>query len=259
MGCKYPIVLVHGIAMKQLRVLNAFGRIGHRLEEGGQRVFVAPTDGFGTIENNAAQLKAFVEEVLSETGAEQVNIIAHSKGGLDAKFMITDLGMEGKVASLTTLCTPHQGSVIASRIWELPRPIKRFIAFWIDSFYRLVMRDEHPDSMRTCEQLQSVDESEETLRFSYDVYCQSYSTSIERVRDCYVMALPMRLYKHYEKIDNDGLVSERSAKFENYKGRCLDIPVSHVQIIDIFAKKGQKEQIYAFYRSVCDELAEMGF
>ena len=259
MKCKYPIVLVHGVAMKELRILKAFGKIGQKLKEAGNAVFVATTDGFGTVESNAHQLKAFIERVLCETGAEQVNVIAHSKGGLDTKYMITDLGMESKVASLTTLCTPHKGSVIASGIWQLPRPIKRFCAFWIDAFYKIVLRDEHPDSMKTCEQLRSVDESEETLRFSYDVYCQSYSTSIENVRDCYIMAIPMKLHKHYELIENDGLVSERSARFENYKGRCLDIPVSHIQIIDFMAKKSQKEQIYAFYRKVCDELAEMGF
>ena len=33
MATKYPIVLVHGIATKQLRILNAFGKIGNKLEE----------------------------------------------------------------------------------------------------------------------------------------------------------------------------------------------------------------------------------
>ena len=69
----------------------------------------------------------------------------------------------------------------------------------------------------------------------------------------------MRIYKKHENIENDGLVSERSARFENYKGKCLDISVSHTQIIDLFAKKSQKEKIYGFYKKVCDELAGMGF
>ena len=259
MSCRYPVVLVHGIAMKQLRIINAFGKIGHKLEEEGHIVFVAPIDGFGTVESNAAQLKDFVAEILRKTGAEQVNIIAHSKGGLDTKYMITHLGMEDKIASLTTLCTPHRGSVIASKIWTLPNPIKKTITFFIDAFYKIILRDKHPDSMKACDQLRLVDESEETLRFSYDVYCQSYSAAIEKVHDCFIMALPMKIYKKYEEIENDGLVSAKSAKFENYKGRCLDIPVSHTQMVDLFAKKSQKEKIYSFYGKVCDELAEMGF
>lgn len=259
MGTKYPVVLVHGIAAKQLRILNAFGKIGQELEKDGNKVYVADTDGFGSIENNAEQLKKYIERVKAESGAEKVNIIAHSKGGLDSKYMITKLGMEDSVASLTTLCTPHRGSIIASKIWLLPMPIKKIMAFFIDMFYCVFMGDKHPDSMRACEQLRSVDASEETLQFSYKVYCQSYSTSIEKIDDCFIMALPMKLQHHFEVMDNDGMVSEESAQFGYYKGKCLDIPISHVQIIDLFSKKSQKEQIYAFYKHVCYELSEMGY
>ena len=259
MSSKYPIILVHGIAAKQLRILNAFGQIGEELKKEGYRVYIADNDGFGSIENNAAQLKNYIERVLAETESEKVNIIAHSKGGLDSKYMITKLGMEDKVASLTTLCTPHKGSIIASKIWDLPMPIKKILAFFIDMFYCLFLGDKHPDSMRACEQLRAVDTSEDTLQFSYKVYCQSYSTSISDVKDCFVMALPMKIQHHYEITDNDGVVSEESAQFGCYKGKCLDIPVSHVQIIDLFSKKSQKEQIYSFYKQVCLELSKMGF
>ena len=40
-GTKYPIVLVHGIAAKKLRILNASGKIGNKLEEAGNAVFIA--------------------------------------------------------------------------------------------------------------------------------------------------------------------------------------------------------------------------
>lgn len=259
MPSKYPIILAHGIAAKQLRVLNAFGMIGKELEEEGYRVFIADTDGFGSIESNAEQLKEFVIKVTKECGVDKVNIIAHSKGGLDSRYMITELGMEDSVASLTTLCTPHRGSIIASKIWELPYPIKRLMAFGIDTFYRIVCHDKHPNSMKACDQLRAVEVSEDTLRFSRKVYCQSYSTNISEIKDCYIMALPMKLQHHYQIMDNDGVVAEESAKFGTYKGKCLDIPVSHVQIVDLFSKKSQKEQIYSFYKKLCRELSEMGF
>jgi len=256
---KYPIILAHGIAAKELKIIKAFGRIGDKLKEAGYDVYIADTDGFGTVKGNAEQLRSFCLGVMEATGAEKVNIIAHSKGGLDSKRMITELGMEECVASLTTLCTPHKGSIIASWIWKLPMWMKKTAAFFIDSFYRIVMKDKAPDSLRACEELRSVDESEETLCFSHKVYCQSYSTSLKRGRDCFIMALPMKFYKHFEKVENDGLVSQESSKFGNYRGECLDISVSHVQIIDLFSKKSQKEKIYSFYISLCKELSEMGF
>lgn len=259
MSTKYPIILVHGIAAKQLRIFNAFGKIGNELESDGNRVYIADTDGFGSIETNSEQLRSFIDRVLEETGAEKVNIIAHSKGGLDSKYMITRLGMEDKVASLTTLCTPHRGSIIASKIWEMPFPIKKAIAFFIDCFYYIVFNDKHPNSMRACEQLKAVDESEETVCFSHKVYCQSYSTNISEIKDCYIMALPMKLQHRYEIINNDGVVAEDSTKFGNYRGRCMDIPISHVQIVDILSKKSQKEKIYSFYKQVCKELSKMGY
>ncbi|MBQ7386659.1 MAG: hypothetical protein IJW03_00670 [Clostridia bacterium] len=259
MSTKYPIILVHGVAAKQVRIMNAFGRIGDELDAAGYAVYVADTDGFGRIESNAEQLRSFILRVLSDTGAEKVNIIAHSKGGLDSKYMICELGMEDCIASLTTLCTPHKGSIIASWIWKLPLWIKKSVAFFINGFYKVFMDDKHPDALGTCEQLRYVDESRETVAFSHRVYCQSYSANVAKVRDCFVMALPMKFYRHFEKQDNDGLVSCESARFENYRGECLDIPVSHVQIIDLFSKKSQKQKIYEFYKSICSELSDMGF
>ena len=196
--------------------------------------------------------------MLGETGSAKVNIIAHSKGGLDSKYMITNLGMEDKVASLTTLCTPHKGSIIASWIWKLPMWLKKYIAFFINGFYRLA-GDEKPNAIRACEQLKLVDESEDTLCFSEKVYCQSYSTNLKRGRDCFLMGIPMTLYKHYEKVDNDGMVSDVSAKFGNYRGECLDMSVSHLQIVDFMAKKSQRERIFAFYIRLCEELGERGY
>lgn len=258
MTCKYPVILVHGLMLRQSKRFRAFGRIEKVLDEAGHNVYVATHDGFGSIETNAEQLKVYIENVLAETGAEKVNLIAHSKGGLDSKYLITNLGMEEKIASLTTLSTPHRGSAIASLIWKLPKPVKKFIAFFINLFYKL-LGDKHPDAMTACYQLRSSDAAEETLCFSDKVYCQSFSTTLERGRDCFVMAIPRKIYMRCEDTDNDGLVSRESAKFGNYRGECLDISVSHSQIVDFASRKKQREKIYAFYKKLCAELAEMGY
>ena len=258
MACKYPVILVHGLMLRHTKRFKAFGRIEKELDLAGHNVYVATHDGFGSIETNAEQLKEYILGVLEETGAEKVNLIGHSKGGLDSKYLIMNLGMEDKVASLTTLSTPHKGSIIASLIWKLPMWIKRAIAFFINGFYRL-LGDKHPDAIKACNQLRLSDESEDTLRFSEKVYCQSYSTTLQRGRDCFIMAIPRKIYKHFENVDNDGLVSCESAKFANYRGECLNISVSHAQIVDFASRKSQREAIYAFYKNLCSELEEMGF
>ena len=69
------------------------------------------------------------------------------------------------------------------------------------------MGDKNPDAMGACEELLYVDESEQTLEFSAKIYCQSYSSSMKNARDCFIMALPMKMTKHFQNADNDGLVS----------------------------------------------------
>lgn len=255
---KYPIILVHGIALKETKFIRAFGKIEYTLKEAGYDVYTAGTDGFGTIESNAEQLKEIILGVLDSTGAEKVNIIAHSKGGLDSKYMITRLDMADKVASLTTLCTPHRGSAIATHLWSLPMWLKKVITFFINGFYKLI-GDKNPDSMKVCEQLKKADGEFEEESFSDKVYCQSYSTKLKSGKDCVLMAVPLKLYNHTEGIENDGMVSEESARYENYRGECLDDSVSHTQIVDFLAKRKNRRRILDFYVSLANELGEMGY
>ena len=72
------------------------------------------------------------------------------------------------------------------------------------------------------------------------------------------MALPMKIHHKFEVMENDGPVSKESAQLGYYKGAYLDFLVPHVQIIDLFSKKSQKEKIYSFYIKLCSELSEMG-
>lgn len=259
MATKYPIVLVHGVALKEKKHFKAFGKIKETLRSRGYEVYIADTDGFGTIENNGAQLRDYIYRVLKISGKDKVNIIAHSKGGLDAKYMISELAMGDKVASLTTLCTPHKGSLIASRIWNWHDILKKPIAYFINLFYKHVLGDKNPDAMTVCRQLCYVDESIETVGFTDKIYCQSYSSTLKSGKDCFLMALPMRIYKHFSGRENDGMVSNESSKFANYKGDCLSESISHIQIIDILAKPKSREAIYDFYENICKELGEMSF
>lgn len=254
---RYPVILVHGIILKDNAFFKSFGKIEKNLKKNGYHVSTAPIDGFGTIENNAAQLKEYVQKVLEKEGADKVNLVAHSKGGLDSKYMIQSLGMEDKVASLTTLCTPHLGSPIASYILRYPKWLIRFIGFWINLWYK-IFGDKHPDCITVCKQLQTRDESE-MISFSDKVYCQSYSTTMKRAKDDFVMGIPYFFSKRLEKLDTDGLVSVESSKFEHYRGNCVDDSVSHSEIVGFMVKRKKKERIMGFYLQMLEELAQMGF
>ncbi len=260
MQAKYPIILVHGIVLKDFLFFRAFGRIEEILRAEGNVVYSSKIDGFGTIQNNAEQLKAEILHILSETGAEKINIIAHSKGGLDSKRMIKELDMEDKVASLTTLCTPHKGSPVASGILKLPKWMLAVINFWLNFWYR-VFGDKNPNALQVCRELALSDDIEDvTVAFSDKVYCQSFSTKLDRSRDDFIMGIPLMFSHFCEKRESDGLVSLESSIFENFRGRCIEeASISHSEIVDFMPKKHKREKIFAFYTALCSELADMGF
>ena len=259
METKYPIILVHGIAVKDVAFVKSFGRIDKILQGEGFTVYKSKTDSFGCIEDNGETLKKEITKIVEETGCEKVNIIAHSKGGLDSIYMIEKLGMEKYVASLTTLCTPHKGSPIASWILRLPRWLLRIVAFFVNFFYR-ILGDKHPDALRVCEQLKRSGSIEKkTLNVKADIYVQSYSASMKKTRDDFIMGVPL-LVSHYSErvVDSDGLVPEDSTKFGEYKGEAIQDSISHAEIIDFTVNKKKKEKVYAFYSSVCKSLKDRG-
>ncbi len=261
MKTKFPILLVHGLGMKDTFFMKSFGRIDRILRIQGYTVFKSNVDGFGTVEGNAEQLKDEIETILRETGAEKVNIIAHSKGGLDAKYMIQQCGMADRVASLTTLCTPHLGSPIASFVLRFPKALVKYAAFWVNLAYR-ILGDRHPDSFTACEELKRTSNLErETVNVANGVLCQSFSASMrpgEKNAD-FIMQIPLIFSRWIEKGQiSDGLVPRDSAVFGKYRGDCIEGPVSHTEIVDFMVRDKKRDKIYAFYSALCEELAGAG-
>jgi len=79
----------------------------------GHEVFATEVPPFASVANRAAALALEIDDILEATGAERVHVLAHSMGGLDARYLISILGYGDRVATLTTLSTPHRGSRLA--------------------------------------------------------------------------------------------------------------------------------------------------
>ena len=257
MHTRYPIVLVKGVLMRDGARKRAFGEIEWLLREAGFCVFTAPIDAVGSIETNAVQLKYYIMQLLTREGAEKVNLIAHSKGGLDTRYMIEYLEMRAHVASVTFLGTPHNGSQVASRLNALPFFIKTPLVHTVNLCYR-ALGDRAPDAARAC--LQLCHNPQGVLQNSggvmQDIFMQSFSGFLEKGRDDLLLALPFLLFRDSAC---DGLVSEESSRFARYRGHCAPGSVSHLAMVDFMSRQQTKRKVYAFYLSLCRELALRGF
>jgi triacylglycerol lipase len=110
---KYPIVLAHGLTgFRQLfGIVDYFHGIPSDLSSGGAQVFVTQVSAVASAEQRGEQLLQQIEFIAASTGAGKVNLIGHSEGGLDARYVMgvrPDL-----IASLTTVATPHLGADLA--------------------------------------------------------------------------------------------------------------------------------------------------
>ena len=257
MATKYPIILAHGLFMKP-RFFRAFKYLQKRLSEAGYKVYVADTDGVGSIENNVLQLKARILEILKKESAEKINIIAHSKGGLEALYMIEHLGMGDKVASITTISTPYRGSQVAAWVMELPSPILSVSVFICNTFYK-ILGDKKPDLRAALTLLLPSDEFDQRDHgYLEGIYCQSYSSNMLKAHSDPVLSIPFLISTKREKDLSDGMVSNRSAKFADYKGDCIDGSISHNEIICYMTRRKKKRIVADFYIKLCNELTEKG-
>src|SRR5437868_2175275 len=104
---RHPIVLVHGLgARRNFGPFDYFYGLPARFRASGNDVYVANLTSWTTTEHRADQLKAQIETNFPDG---KVNLIAHSMGGLDSRHLISRLVFEDRVASLTTVGTPHRG------------------------------------------------------------------------------------------------------------------------------------------------------
>jgi triacylglycerol lipase len=140
---KAPLVLVHGlfgfnrIQVSDFTIADYFPGVVPCLRDAGNRVLVPSLSPTGGVAQRAQQLREFI---LRET-SEPVHILAHSMGGLDARYMISKLDMAPRVLSLTTLGTPHKGTCFAdwglSRLEGIVKPALDFFGVPYQAFYDL--------------------------------------------------------------------------------------------------------------------------
>src|SRR5207237_783809 len=86
-----------------------FRGIGEQLERAGAQLYCPRVPPASSISARAARLA----DLIRALPEPRVNIVAHSMGGLDARFAISRLGLADKVASLVTIGTPHLGTPLA--------------------------------------------------------------------------------------------------------------------------------------------------
>lgn len=124
-----PVLYVHGIHSRT----SGFRRNARYLRDHGYwvwgfnygRMFLPGLYGTGPLEDSLEELRENVDKVLAATGAQQVDIVAHSQGGLLTKLFIAQGGAP-KVRRVVAMGANFHGTNLEG---TAPRVLKRFEQF----------------------------------------------------------------------------------------------------------------------------------
>ena len=116
---KYPVVLAHGMFGwdKMAGVIDYWYQVTQTLSKGGTRVYTTPGGGLESSEARGEQLLSQVQTILATSGAQKVNLIGHSHGGHSVRYVAAMI--PSRVASVTTVGTPAQGSAVADLVMSV--------------------------------------------------------------------------------------------------------------------------------------------
>ncbi len=260
----YPILLVHGVFFRDMKYLNYWGRIPKFLKQAGARIEYGEQESAASIEVCGEQLAQRIKAITEKYQCEKVNIIAHSKGGLDSRYAISQCGAAPYVASLTTINTPHNGCIFANYL--LKNAPKSWVKQLGRSYNRLFrkMGDQHPDFLGAVNAL--TDESCAALNPDMPdqsgVFYHSVMSYVNRASSGrFPLNVTYPLVKHFDG-QTDGLVSVTSAqRWENYT--VIKPPanrgISHADMIDLNRENIKGFDVRLFYKELVMHLKEIGF
>lgn len=260
---KYPLLMVHGVFFRDFRYFNYWGRIPKELKKNGAEVYLGEQQSASSVRESAEELARRIAQIVTDTGCEKVNIIAHSKGGLDARYAVSRLGMDKYVASLTTVNTPHRGCVFADRLLEkAPQKLKDGLARKYNAALKK-LGDREPDFLAAVADLTASScqvFNEETPDREGVRYRSVASKMNSWTGGKFPLNLSHILVRPFDG-ENDGLVSVESASWGEY---CRLVAVngsrgvSHGDMIDLNRENIDGFDVREFYVDLVRDLKELG-
>ena len=257
-----PIVLMHGFG-----VGASFRRGGHLHEEAlhlrsrGVRAVAPNVSPYNTVRARTAQWNERLQHVLDETKTDRLVLIAHSMGGLDARYLITQMGWHEVVDALVTISAPHRGSAIASLVLDQPELVRNWVSDVADWVGTHILEDGSANIRQALTEL-TPEYMEKTFNEEVpdhpDVEYWSYGCQAGTGTDVPIAPIFRYLNQYLFEREgvNDGIVSVRSARWGTYQGT---VDADHGRQVGISSGLASHFDSNAFYASIAEKLAEEGW
>ncbi|GAA6059062.1 hypothetical protein JCM10212_002033 [Sporobolomyces blumeae] len=265
---KLPLVFCHGLfgfdhlgpaSIKPLQFSYWVG-VAEALEAMGVEVLIGRVPASASIEERA---KVLCEMIGDKFEGREVNLIGHSMGGLDARFLISRLKpTKFKVRSVTTISTPHRGSSFADYLLEDLVGVERVPALLgVMKGFGVPGGGKAFDDLTTTKMARFNDETPDDPSVRYFSYGAEFTPSWSNA-----FRIPWGVVYEREG-PNDGLVSVDSAKWGEYQATLHN--VNHLDLVGWVGKvrygwaellgKPIKFKPISFFCAMAEMLAEEGY
>jgi triacylglycerol lipase len=260
---KYPIVLHHGfLAGSSMHWPGAKAA----LHEKGYLAYGTEVFAASSIEVRGRQLAKQIDEILKVSGAVKVNVIAHSMGGLDARFVVSTLKYGDRIASVTTLSTPHRGTPLADQMMKKSPAGLKLWGFLVDVAARLSNGASTFSKFEAMDAVKNLTEAYVEHEFNArnpddpKVYYQSWAGQTTPKRYNLIKEI---LRDNYQTIyavrgENDGVVPVSSGAWGVFRGT---VAADHLSLAGYsFSEPHEPEFDHIkFLAGIAEELAAKGF
>ncbi len=285
---EYPLVLGHGFfGFDSVGPLEYFGGAADALRDEGFAAYVTAVEPIASsVDTRGPQLGREIACIATISGSGKVNLVGHSQGGLDARVVAVHPVYSQYVASVTTVATPHHGSLIADAALGLVPDVSQGLLDAIADLWGYIAGapENNAEVQASLEQLSEAHSTDFNLTHPDNPSLEYFSWAGRSVatalsfdygdEECNDGVLPnpprrdiidTELFPTFEFLNllrgrNDGLVTIRSAKWGTFMG-C--VPADHADQIGLlsltdtnpFSGFNHKE----FFVQIAEDLESRGY
>jgi triacylglycerol lipase len=257
----HPVLLCHGYgAIASLVKPAPLYDVAMLMRSHGVLAFAPNIVPYAKIQTRAARWVRLVHKIKEKTGAEKLNIIAHSMGGLDMRYALSKLDAAPHVASYTSVCSPHRGTSLAELALNTPNTIRDKISGFLDWMGERAYPSEKSDALGSAVQLTRQYITETFNPDSPDVPgipYYSYSSAVGKGTEHAIKVITRYQNNHIfeEEGPNDGMISVESSIWGEH---ISTTHLSHMEQTNIGVKTGRKQIFESFWLDVLKMLQEKG-
>lgn len=253
-----PVLLCHGygafVTMVKPGLLHDVAMF---LRSHGIPAFAPNIVPYATIETRAEAWAKIIPQVLNQTGASQLSIIAHSMAGLDMRYALYAYPeLRESVRVVISIASPHHGASLAELALKTPDFVKdNFLKLsdWLGNKWYSDMKSDTSGALRQLTRGYVTGEFEKQVG-EPPVPFYSVTASCGKGTN-YPITTALKGFNLwiYEKEGvNDGFVSEESAHFGTH---LRTIPFSHTEQILLQVSSDVRKKVCDFWLDLITFLA----